>query len=295
MEGDAGSKEPPPVTSGPDTCLSSGSLALGGPPPPPPNTQPLPHGPSRSQLQQSRVVGWRVGAPPRREHIESSPRRWRLPLTCQPEERHPRQRDPVHLPQLPIQGRVREPSGSGAGAGSVCATGGRGGGGRERCPRPRAPPRRTARTAQARCRSAATPLPHGSRSRSRTPGSRRRARPAAPPAARPAASKVSGSRAGPAGSTQRPSAPGAPGAGARAARSRTGPAVGDASRGGCARASGTERPGRDPPGLGAAHQRVPWARGCLRWAPPLRLGRFLTRKEPRCSAELEKVDGNPAP
>lgn len=51
-----------------------------------------------------------------------------------------------------------------------------------------------------------------------------------------------------------------------------------------------------PLGLGAAYQQVPWAKGWLGWAPPpLGLGGFLKRSDPRCSTELEEVDGNPVP
>lgn len=124
-------------------------------------------------------------------------------------------------------------------------------------------PRRAAARLRLRLRSRTAPAPAPAPAR-QAPGGDPAPQRRPPPAPRPPKflGHVLAPRAAPGGQVhqgRRGRARGLLGAG-------TGPAVGDASRGGCARAWGTERPGRDPPGLGAAHQQVPWARGCP--APP---------------------------
>lgn len=204
-----------------------------------------------------------VGGGDPREHMRGVPGRWEMPLTCQPQESDPRQRDPVHLPQLPIHANEHakwERHGRGQGrrrARAVAAAPGAARGAARMGPG--APP------PGSRSRSAPARAPAPARLRLRLPHARLSAaipRPAAPPANGEAAAKVSGSRAGPGASAESPSAPGARGPGKGAgegapsapsgARTRCGPS------GGALRALGSGQPGlrerdrrrvRDPPGL----------------------------------------------
>lgn len=291
--GSAGSKNHLQPLVG-QTPASPALTRTAGPPPRPPNAQPLPRAPAARSSADGRGV---AGVIPWRAYAESSRDGGRGRLPASPRRAIHATETRSISPNFPSSDRVREPRGERRGRG-VCARPEAAAAGASGCPRPRAPPRRTARMAQARGRLAPTalplplPLPH----RCRAPGSRRRSPPRSAARCPPRGLQSFWVTCWPRG--QHPVAKCAgggrsePDSDPRLGREQGRPSVRACGPANLCCEGGTARPGRDPRDAGQLISKSPGPG--VAWAgpapPPLRRGCFLTRREPRCAAELQKVD-----